>query len=393
VATREPHSSGVPDGGRAPVAPCPAPPPGAERGFALPPRRWVAERSLARAARCRGLARGHERPPGTVRGLTSPLPLASCSAASPRRVVRHSLQSLSGTAGGGGGHGPRADGRAAGSDRAPGARARARTLAAAAPTTGSSWRRCPGWWRATGRAGVRCRPTTGPGTASTDASPAGAGPAFGPACSRRSPPIRCSTSWPPTPPSRAPTSTPPGQRGGRSGPRRRSLARRPEHQDPLGGRRARPAGASPADAGAGAREYAGRGASGRPAGRLCRGRPGLRLRPSRRGARGARRHGRHPATLDLAPVALVSRALQAAQPRRARHRPPEAVPARRHPPRRDGAQLRRLRPPRRYASGECQLALVHDLRPPSSDPCLSWPSRRAIRLTPPPAPPGSLGCP
>jgi hypothetical protein len=392
VATREPHSSGVPDGGRAPVAPCPAPPPGAERGFALPPRRWVAERSLARAARCRGLARGHERPPGTVRGLTSPLPLASCSAASPRRVVRHSLQSLSGTAGGG-----------AAMDREPTDAQRA-LIAPLVPGQG------PGPWPQ-----WRRRPALRGGGA-----PAGGARPGAPASAAGRPrglEQRLPTLLPPVPGRRLgrpvrgarrrsgarprghrrhhrarPPARRRGKRGG-SGPRRRSLARRPEHQDPLGGRRARPAGASPADAGAGAREHAGRGASGRPAGRLCRGRPGLRLRPSRRGARGARRHGRHPATLDLAPVALVSRALQAAQPRRARHRPPEAVPARRHPPRRDGAQLRRLRPPRRYASGECQLALVHDLRPPSSDPCLPWPSRRAVRLTPPPAPPGSPGCP
>ena len=42
---------------------------GAKRGFVLLPRRWVVERSFARAARFRRLARDYERPPGTVDGL------------------------------------------------------------------------------------------------------------------------------------------------------------------------------------------------------------------------------------------------------------------------------------------------------------------------------------
>lgn len=42
---------------------------GAERGFVLLPERWVAERSSAWAARCRRLARDHERLPETLRGL------------------------------------------------------------------------------------------------------------------------------------------------------------------------------------------------------------------------------------------------------------------------------------------------------------------------------------
>ena len=40
----------------------------AKRGFVLPPRRWVAERSFAWAARFRRLARGYERLPKTLAG-------------------------------------------------------------------------------------------------------------------------------------------------------------------------------------------------------------------------------------------------------------------------------------------------------------------------------------
>ena len=43
--------------------------PEAKRGFVLLPRRWVVERSFARAARFRRLARDDERPPETVAGL------------------------------------------------------------------------------------------------------------------------------------------------------------------------------------------------------------------------------------------------------------------------------------------------------------------------------------
>jgi transposase len=46
-------------------------PPGAKRGFVLLPRRWVVERSFARATRFRRLVRDHERLPETVRGLHS----------------------------------------------------------------------------------------------------------------------------------------------------------------------------------------------------------------------------------------------------------------------------------------------------------------------------------
>ncbi len=41
----------------------------ARQGFVLLPRRWVAERSFAWAARCRRLARDYERLPQTVAGL------------------------------------------------------------------------------------------------------------------------------------------------------------------------------------------------------------------------------------------------------------------------------------------------------------------------------------
>ena len=44
-------------------------PPEAKRGFVLLPRRWVAERSFAWMARCRRLARDHERLPETLAGL------------------------------------------------------------------------------------------------------------------------------------------------------------------------------------------------------------------------------------------------------------------------------------------------------------------------------------
>ena len=43
--------------------------PEAKRGFVLLPRRWVAERSFARAARFRRLARDYERLADTLRGL------------------------------------------------------------------------------------------------------------------------------------------------------------------------------------------------------------------------------------------------------------------------------------------------------------------------------------
>jgi transposase len=43
--------------------------PEAERGFVLLPRRWVVERSFARAARFRRLAKDYERLPDTLRGL------------------------------------------------------------------------------------------------------------------------------------------------------------------------------------------------------------------------------------------------------------------------------------------------------------------------------------
>jgi len=43
--------------------------PGAKRGFVLPPRRWVVERSFAWAARFRRLTRDDERLPATVEGL------------------------------------------------------------------------------------------------------------------------------------------------------------------------------------------------------------------------------------------------------------------------------------------------------------------------------------
>jgi transposase len=43
--------------------------PEAKRGFVLLPRRWVAERSFAWMARCRGLARDYERLPETLAGL------------------------------------------------------------------------------------------------------------------------------------------------------------------------------------------------------------------------------------------------------------------------------------------------------------------------------------
>lgn len=43
--------------------------PQAKRGFVLLPRRWVVERSFARAARCRRLARDYERLSDTVKGL------------------------------------------------------------------------------------------------------------------------------------------------------------------------------------------------------------------------------------------------------------------------------------------------------------------------------------
>jgi transposase len=43
--------------------------PEAKRGFVLPPRRWVVERSFAWAARFRRLARDYERLPETVAGL------------------------------------------------------------------------------------------------------------------------------------------------------------------------------------------------------------------------------------------------------------------------------------------------------------------------------------
>ena len=41
----------------------------AKRGFVLPPRRWVVERSFAWASRFRRLARDYERLPQTVAGL------------------------------------------------------------------------------------------------------------------------------------------------------------------------------------------------------------------------------------------------------------------------------------------------------------------------------------
>jgi transposase len=44
--------------------------PEAKRGFVLPPRRWVVERSLAWTARSRRLARDNGRWPETVAGLT-----------------------------------------------------------------------------------------------------------------------------------------------------------------------------------------------------------------------------------------------------------------------------------------------------------------------------------
>lgn len=43
--------------------------PGSERGFVLLPRRWVVERSFARLARFRRLARDYERLPETLAGL------------------------------------------------------------------------------------------------------------------------------------------------------------------------------------------------------------------------------------------------------------------------------------------------------------------------------------
>lgn len=43
--------------------------PEAKRGFVLLPRRWVVERSFARAARFRRLARDDERLPDTLKGL------------------------------------------------------------------------------------------------------------------------------------------------------------------------------------------------------------------------------------------------------------------------------------------------------------------------------------
>lgn len=43
--------------------------PEAKRGFVLLPRRWVVERSFARASRCRRLARDYEQLPATVVGL------------------------------------------------------------------------------------------------------------------------------------------------------------------------------------------------------------------------------------------------------------------------------------------------------------------------------------
>src|ERR671939_109664 len=44
-------------------------PPAAKRGFVLLPRRWVVERSFAWMARCRRLARDHERLPETLAGF------------------------------------------------------------------------------------------------------------------------------------------------------------------------------------------------------------------------------------------------------------------------------------------------------------------------------------
>ena len=44
-------------------------PPAAKRGFVLLPRRWVVERSFAWTARCRRLARDHERLPETLAGF------------------------------------------------------------------------------------------------------------------------------------------------------------------------------------------------------------------------------------------------------------------------------------------------------------------------------------
>ena len=44
-------------------------PPAAKRGFVLLPRRWVVERSFAWSARCRRLARDHERLPETLAGF------------------------------------------------------------------------------------------------------------------------------------------------------------------------------------------------------------------------------------------------------------------------------------------------------------------------------------
>lgn len=41
----------------------------ARKGFVLLPRRWVVERSFARASRFRRLARDHERLPEVLRGV------------------------------------------------------------------------------------------------------------------------------------------------------------------------------------------------------------------------------------------------------------------------------------------------------------------------------------
>ena len=43
--------------------------PEAKRGFVLPPRRWVVERSFGWAARFRRLARAYEKLPQTLAGL------------------------------------------------------------------------------------------------------------------------------------------------------------------------------------------------------------------------------------------------------------------------------------------------------------------------------------
>jgi transposase len=63
--------------------------PGAKRGFDLLPRRWVVERSFARAARCRRLARDYERLPETVVGLH----FLAFACLMPRRLVNVVAQS------------------------------------------------------------------------------------------------------------------------------------------------------------------------------------------------------------------------------------------------------------------------------------------------------------